>query len=400
MKITGTRAVLKSKKILLGVTGSIAAYKAVELTRRLVEEGAFVHVIMTAAARKFVTPLSFEVASRQNVCFDMFADPMSHITLPSDADLMAVAPATANSIGKFANGIADDLLSACMLSFRGKTVIAPAMNWRMFENSIVQKNLLYLVSQGMIQVGPEKGSLACGEDAAGRMADVSEIIEAIRLALSKKDLSGRKIVVTAGPTREYLDPVRFISNRSSGKMGFAIARAAARRGAAVTLISGPTHLQRLSTAEFVSVETASEMRDAVLGNLQSDVLIMAAAVADFSPAEREDGKVWKSDALTLDLVKTPDILLEVGSREKRPFLVGFSAETGPDIGRAKKKRIEKGADIMVFNNVVSPGSGFDVDTNEITIIDEGGITSLPLMTKDEVAELLLDRVSNLFLDFS
>jgi phosphopantothenoylcysteine decarboxylase/phosphopantothenate--cysteine ligase len=390
------KAVLKNKKILLGITGSVAAYKSIELTRRLVEEGASVQVVMTDAASRFATPLSFEVASRQKVYSDMFADPMSHISLPSDADVFVVAPATANSIGKFAQGIADDLLSTCMLSFRGKIVIAPAMNWRMFENPVFRKNMESLRSLGMLQVGPGTGNLACGDNAVGRMADVAEIIEAVRSALSTKDFSGKKFVVTAGPTREYIDPVRFLSNRSSGKMGFAIARAAMRRGAAVTLITGPTHLDPPPNAEVVAVETAAEMREAVLRSVGCDVLVMTAAVADFSPAARGEQKIEKSDSLTLELLKTADILAEIGAMQKKPVLVGFSAETGPDIERARRKGIEKKVDIMVFNNVLSPGSGFDVDTNEITIISKDGTISVPLTTKDGAAEALLDRVAHLF----
>ena len=391
---------LKNKKILLGITGSVAAYKSIELTRRLVEEGASVQVVMTDAASRFATPLSFEVASRQKVYSDMFADPLSHIDLPSDADVFVVAPATANSIGKFAHGIADDLPSACMLSYRGKVVIAPAMNWRMYENPVFRKNMDALRSLGMVQVGPGTGSLACGDNAVGRMAEVDEIIEAIRSVLSTQDFSGKKVVVTAGPTREYIDPVRFISNRSSGKMGFAVARAAMRRGAAVTLITGPTNLGPPPNAEVITVETAAEMREAVFRSLECDVLVMTAAVADFSPAARGEQKIEKCDALTLELVKTPDILSEIGAMHQKPILVGFSAETGPDIERARRKGIEKGVDIMVFNDVLSPGSGFDVDTNEITILGQNESISVPLTTKDGAAEALLDRVAHLFLDFS
>jgi len=387
--------VLKNRKILLGVTGSIAVYKSVDLVRRLTEEGASVQVIMTDASRRFITPLSFEVVSRNKVFTDTFQDPLSHISLTSDADLMVVAPATANSIGKFAGGIADDMLSTCFLSFKGMAIIAPAMNWRMYENPVFQKNLRYLASLGVMQVGPEKGSLACGDDAVGRMSDVSDIMEGIRSLLTRKDLSGKRIMVTAGPTREYMDPVRFMSNRSSGKMGYAIARAALRRGAEVILISGPSPLKPPSGAVFVAVETSGEMRDAAMKNLRgSDAVIMAAAVSDFSPGDRSDKKVDKSGGLVLKLKKTPDILSEIGSMKKRPFLVGFAAETGADISRARKKLFDKGADVMVFNNVLSPGSGFDVDTNQITLIQKDGESSLPLMSKDEVADVILDRIAH------
>ncbi len=386
---------LKNKKILLGVTGSVAAYKAIDLARRLSEEGASVHVIMTGAAARFVTPLSFEVASRNKVHTDTFQDPLSHITLTADADLMVIAPATANIIGKCAQGIADDMLSTSFLSFSGKVVIAPAMNWRMYENPVVRKNLDYLISMGVVQVGPEKGRLACGEDAVGRMSDVRDVVEGVRSALSPKDLSRKRIMVTAGPTREYLDPVRFLSNRSSGKMGYAIAGAALRRGADVILISGPSQLCAPSRARLVRVETADEMRNAVLKNLKGvHVLIMAAAVSDFSPDGKSAQKIGKSSGLTLKLVKTTDILSEIGSMKKRPYLVGFAAETCSDLGRARRKMVEKGADMIVFNNVMSPGSGFDVDTNEITLIERAGESTFPLMSKDSVADLLLERIAN------
>lgn len=387
---------LKKKKILLGVSGSVAVHKAIDLTRRLTEDGASVHVIMTEASKNFMTPLSFEIASRNKVYSNTFEDPMSHISLTSGADLMVIAPATANIIGKFANGIADDMLSTCLLSFRGKVIVAPAMNWRMYENPVFQKNLKYLSSLGVMQVGPERGNLACEEDAIGRMSDVHEITEEIKSAFTKKDLSGKKIIVTAGPTREYMDPMRFISNRSSGKMGYAIARAASRRGAKVILISGPSHQKPPSNAGFKIVETANEMRDAVIENLKGcNIVIMAAAVADFSPKYKSDAKIDKSRELTVKLVSTPDILSEIGSMKKRPFLVGFAAETGVDFSRARRKMKRKGADMIVFNNVMSEGSGFDVDTNEITIIEKCRESSFPLMPKDEAADVLLDRIINL-----
>ncbi len=384
---------LKNKNILLGVTGSVAAYKSVDLVRRLVEEGASVHVIMTEASRNFITPLSFEIASQDRVYTDTFQDPMSHISLTSDADLMVIAPATANILGKFAHGIADDMLSTCLLAFRGKTVIAPAMNWRMYENPIVRKNLDCLAGIGVLQVGPEKGNLACGENAIGKMSDIGEIIEGIKTALSKKDLAGKKVVVTAGPTREHMDPVRFISNRSSGKMGYALARSAYRRGAEVVLVSGPSEQKRPSGVLFVSVETAAEMREAVIRNLKgSHIVIMAAAVADFSPKTRASVKIGKTRELAMKFIETPDILREIGSRKRRPFLVGFAAETGNNKSRARKKLFDKGADMIVFNDVTVRGSGFDVDTNEITIIEKEGATPFPLMSKDEVADVLFDRI--------
>lgn len=387
---------LKNKKILLGITGSIAAYKAADLARRLTESGACVNAVMTEASRKFITPLTFETVTGNRVYSDIFEDPLSHIDAAGAADLMVVAPATANTIARFANGIADDMLSACFMAFRGKVIIAPAMNWRMYESPALRRNLNLLLSSGVIQTGPEKGSLACGDEAIGRMSEAHEIIEEIKTAFSPKDLTGTRIVVTAGPTRESIDPVRFISNRSSGKMGYAIAKAALRRGSDVVLISGPSLLAPPKKAVFFPVETAREMRDAVVNNLDNcSALIMTAAVADFSPEKKSGLKIEKSGSLTLNLKKTPDILSEVGSMRRKPLLVGFAAEAGRNIEQAREKLLSKKVDIGVYNNVMSAGSGFDVDTNEITIIEKKGHKSFPLMTKDEAAGILLDRIARL-----
>jgi phosphopantothenoylcysteine decarboxylase/phosphopantothenate--cysteine ligase len=387
------RKVLKNKSVLLGVTGGVAAYKALDVIRRLREEGASVSVIATEAAGHFVTPLSLEVASGSKIYTDPFSNPLSHIALPAQADVFLVAPATANCIGKFANGIADDLLSTCMLAYQGRVIIAPAMNWRMFENPAVQENLQKLISRGFIQVGPEKGPLACGEDGPGRLADVQDIIEAVKSSLARKDLSQERIVVTAGPTREYLDPVRFLSNRSSGKMGYAIARAALRRGAAVTLISGNSSLEPPKGAAFVSVDSAHEMLTAVREHLHgSTVLIMSAAVSDFTPANVSKEKIKKSGAFALSLQLTPDIVSEAGRGKNRPFIIGFAAETGRKIENARKKLKQKKMDMIVFNDVTAPGSGFDVDTNAVTIIDADEERELKVMSKDAVADALLDRM--------
>ena len=390
------RKVLRNKSVLLGVTGGVAAYKTVDLTRRLRDEGASVTVIMTEASKKFITPLSLEIASQKKVYSDSFSDPMAHITLPANADVMVIAPATANTIGKFARGIADNLLSTCLLSFTGKTIIAPSMNWRMYKNPFFQENLKYLVSHGVIQVGPERGGLACGEEEIGRMSDTFDIIEAIKSALTQKDLVNEKIIVTAGPTREYLDPIRFISNRSSGKMGYAIARAALRKGADVVLISGPSVLSQPKGIKFVSVETAVDMLDAVNRALPSSTaLIMSAAVSDFMPEEKAIEKIEKSEELPLRLRRTPDIISEVGKRKDRPFIIGFSAETGRKIERAKRKLKEKNIDMIIFNDVAKEGSGFDVDTNSVVIIDKEKEISLPLRSKDAVADAILDRLVEL-----
>jgi phosphopantothenoylcysteine decarboxylase/phosphopantothenate--cysteine ligase len=394
--VKNKRKVLKNKSVLLCVTGSVAAYKAIDVIRRLRDEGASVTVIMTAAAKQFITSLSLEIASQNKVYSDLFSDPMAHITLPAQADIMVIAPATANTIGKFAGGIADNLLSTCLLSFSGKIVIAPAMNLRMYENPLFQKILNNLLSRGVFQVGPEKGSLACGEDGIGRMSDVSEIIEAIKSALSKKNLAKEKIIVTAGPTREYLDPVRFISNRSSGKMGYALARAALRKGAEVTLISGHSLLSQPKGVNFISVETASDMLNAVNQELPSStVLIMSAAVSDFMPEEKAKEKIEKSGELMVKLQKTPDIISEISKNKNRPFIIGFAAETGRKIERARKKLKEKNMDMIIFNDVAKADSGFDVDTNRVVIIDKEKEISLPLMSKDSVADAILERLSEI-----
>jgi phosphopantothenoylcysteine decarboxylase/phosphopantothenate--cysteine ligase len=386
------RKVLRSKSVLLGVTGGVAAYKTIDLVRRLREEDSSVTVIMTRAAANFVTPLSLEIASGNNVYSDLFDNHMAHITLPAQADVMVIAPATADIIGKFARGIADDLLSTCLLSFRGKVVIAPSMNWRMYENPIFRDNLNSLLSRGVTQVGPGKGSLACGEEGIGRMADIPDIIESVRASLTEKDFMNRKVVVTAGPTREYLDPVRFLSNRSSGKMGYAVARAALRRGAEVTLISGPSHLDQPKGVRFIPIETAIQMRDAVMSELASaDVLIMSAAVSDFMPQETSGKKIVKKDGMLLRLSPAPDIISEAARKRKRPFIIGFAAETGGKTEAAKKKMREKKIDLIVFNDVTEPGAGFDVDTNKVVLIDRRKETDLPLMSKDSVADAILDR---------
>lgn len=384
---------LKDRSILLGITGSVAAYKSIELIKGLRQEGASVKVIMTEASKRFITPLSIELASGNSVYCDMFELPLSHVSLPADADLFVVAPATANIIGKYANGIADDLLSTSLLAFNGKVIIAPAMNWRMYQNTVFQKNLKHLISLGIKIAVPERGSLACGEEGIGRMADVEKIMETIRTALSKQELAGENILVTAGPTREYIDPIRYISNRSSGKMGYAIAKIAKRRGADVTLISGPVSMAPPEGVEVINVETAGEMRAAVMDNVSmSSIFIMSAAVADFMPSETKDRKIDKKERLSLNLVKTADILEEVGRFKNKPFIVGFAAETGQRLDRARTKLMDKNIDMIVFNDVSKTGSGFDVDTNEVVIIDRKTEKKLPLMSKEAVAIALFDRI--------
>jgi phosphopantothenoylcysteine decarboxylase/phosphopantothenate--cysteine ligase len=351
---------------------------------------------MTASSTRFITPLSLQITSQSTIYNDMFEHPLSHISLPAAADLFILAPASANIIGKYANAIADDMLSTTLLAYGGTVILAPAMNWRMYENPILRKHLDYLISLGVKTVGPEKGSLACGEEGIGRMADTDAIMESIYAAMTPQDLNGERILITAGPTREHLDPVRFISNRSSGKMGYALARNAKLRGADVTLISGPVSLKAPHGVNMVRVETASQMYDAVLQDAgKSSILVMCAAVSDFAPEKIETLKIEKTESMTLNLRKTRDILSAVAKLEKRPFTVGFSAETGNRIDRARQKMKSKKADIIVFNDILKKDAGFDSDTNEVTIIDIKDEKTLPQMSKDDVAAEIFDQVLNL-----
>jgi phosphopantothenoylcysteine decarboxylase/phosphopantothenate--cysteine ligase len=388
---------LKNKRIVLGVTGSVAAYKTIDLIRRLKDEEASVDVIMTDASQRFITSMLVEAAGGVRVYTGLFDDPMAHVELTREADLFIIAPATANAIGKFAHGVADDLLSTALMSYRGVVLAAPAMNWRMYESLAFQKNLRVLKTEGLlVEVPPEKGMLACGEEGVGRMAAVEDIIEAAVGVLTRKDFAGKRIVVTAGPTREPLDAVRFLSNRSSGKMGYALAKAALRRGADVVLITGPSALNPPKGVEVLKVETAAEMHQAVMRSIEgADVLIMAAAVADFAPRPQVGTKLEKSAMTSLELESTPDILAGVGGLKKRPVLVGFAAEAGPMVERAERKLRKKGADMLVFNDVTEQGAGFDVDTNRIAIISAEGTQELPLMSKEEAAAEILDRISRL-----
>jgi phosphopantothenoylcysteine decarboxylase/phosphopantothenate--cysteine ligase len=387
------RIILKNKSVLLGITGGVAAYKTVDLVRRLKDEEVSVTVVMTEAACRFITPLSLEIASQNRVLTSLFDEPMAHINVPASADVMIIAPATANTISKCANGTADDLLSTCFLSFGGTVIIAPSMNWRMYENAAVQDNLEKLCERGIVQIGPQRGSLACGEEGQGRMSDVTDIVEAVKSALTRKDLKGENIVVTAGPTREYIDPVRFISNRSSGKMGIAIAKAARSRGASVTLISGPSSLKQPVDIKFIQVETSREMLSSVKSQMKNaTVLVMTAAVSDLRPDRTFASKIEKSEKFSLTLRQTHDIISEVSRARKVPFIIGFAAETGKHLKRAKRKMTDKRMDMIVFNNVLEPGSGFEVDTNKIVIIDKHGETRPGILHKDECAHIILDRM--------
>ncbi len=393
--------VLKGKNVVLGVTGGIAAYKAVELASRLTQAGAIVDVIMTDAATRFVAPLSFQTITRRPVVTDMFAllqkTEIAHVSLAERADVVVIAPATANTIAKLAHGLADNMLTATVLATAAPLIVAPAMDAGMYENPATQANLALLQERGAVIVGPAYGRLASGKVGKGRLAEIREIVGTIRMVLGREgELAGRRVLVTAGGTREYIDPVRFIGNPSSGKMGYALAEAARDRGAEVTLISAPTALPKPVGVKLVAVETAQEMRDAVLDALpETDLLLMAAAVADYRPAHRVGRKIKKGEAeeLTLRLVRNPDILAEVAARRgpKPAVVVGFAAETEDLVANAKAKLVEKRLDLIVANDVTAPDSGFGADTNRVTLLDRRGrVEALPLLPKTEVAERVLD----------
>jgi phosphopantothenoylcysteine decarboxylase/phosphopantothenate--cysteine ligase len=393
--------------ILLGVSGGIGAYKAVEVARGLQKHGHDVAAIMTRSARRFVGPVTFEAITRREVITDQWkpganAD-IEHIALASTADLLLVAPATANIIGKFANGIADDFLSSLYLATTAPVLMAPAMNTNMFAHPAVVENLQRLTTRGVTFVEPGSGYLACGWIGKGRLAEPAEIVDAaIHLIRPRGPLSERRVLVTAGPTLEDIDPVRFIGNRSSGKMGYALAGEAARRGARVTLISGPTKLPPPRTDELVQVRSAAEMHHAVMSRAEAaDVVIMSAAVADYTPASVEGQKIAKQDKpLTLTLTRTRDILADLGQLASRrqgdsPVLIGFAAETHDVVAHARQKLERKAVDLIVANDVLREGAGFDADTNAVTLVTRDGAEEVPLQSKSAVASRILDRVESL-----
>ncbi|HJV67124.1 MAG TPA: bifunctional phosphopantothenoylcysteine decarboxylase/phosphopantothenate--cysteine ligase CoaBC [Geomonas sp.] len=393
---------LKGKVIVLGVTGGIAVYKAVELLRLLTKAGAEVHVVMTRGATEFVTPLTFQTLSGNPVHLELFnlisEQEIGHISLAERADLFLIAPATANFVGKVAAGIADDLLTTTVMATRAPVLIAPAMNVNMYHNPIYQENEARLKRHGYLFVPPACGMLACGYEGEGKLPDPAVILEEAIAALTPKVLAGQRVLVTAGPTLEEIDPVRYISNHSSGKMGYAIARQARLRGAEVTLVSGPTALAAPCGVNVIRVESALQMRDAVLEQVEkSDVVIKAAAVADYRPKQRAGMKVKKNeDALTVELEKNPDILAELGARKGKRVLVGFAAETQDLIGNATKKLNQKNLDMVVANDVSQEGAGFNVDTNIVKFLfADGRVEELPLMGKEQVAAVILDRVEEL-----
>jgi phosphopantothenoylcysteine decarboxylase/phosphopantothenate--cysteine ligase len=395
--------ILKDRKILLGVTGGIAAYKALELTRLLAVEEAQIRVIMTQSAMEFVQPLSFQVLSGQPVCTHLFdletESRIGHIQVATEAEVAVIAPATANIIGKLAHGIADDYLTTALLACTAPKIICPAMNVNMYENQIVQENLARLKSRGFDQVGPEAGDLACGVQGLGRLAPVDEILESIRRLLTPQSLKGKRVLVTAGPTREMLDPVRHLTNPSSGKMGYALASAARRRGAEVTLVSGPSSLAPPHGVKQVQVTTAQEMHEAVMEQFgQMEAVVMAAAVSDYRPKKMAVKKIKKIKAKeSLELEKTEDILLRLGELKQGQILVGFAAETEDLLENAKKKLRQKKVDFIVANDLTAADVGFGCDTNEVTILWPGGeVEKLPLKSKELIAMEIWDRVERLW----
>lgn len=394
---------LQGKTVILGVSGGIAVYKAVELLRLLTKSGAKVHVIMTKNAQEFVTPLTFQTLSGNPVHTDLFSlyqeQEIGHISLADQADLFVLAPATANLIGKITHGLADDLLTTSVMATKAPVLVVPAMNSNMYENPIYQRNEKLLAAAGYHIMEPATGELACGWHGKGKLPDPEDILSAATGVLMPKDLRGCQMLVTAGPTREEIDPVRYLTNYSSGKMGFAIAQAAAARGAVVTLVSGPTNLLVPDDVKCVPVCSAEQMRNAVLDKYsEADVVIKAAAVADYRPARRENNKIKKnSDELTLKLEKNRDILSELGAQKGDQILVGFAAETERLLTHAAEKLQKKNLDMIVANNVTTEGAGFDVDTNIVRFLfADGRVEELGLMSKIQVANQLLDRVATLW----
>lgn len=392
---------LKEKNIVLGVTGGIAAYKACDLVSRLKKQGARVRVVLTANAMKFVPPLTFETLSSNPVVTDTFEPRKSleHISLAKWADAFVIAPASANCLAKLANGIADDLLSTTALAMTAPLLIAPAMNANMWRHPATQANFKTLLDRGAQAVGPMSGHLACGDDDVGRMAEPAQIVEALdKLLNPRRDFEGKRVLVTAGPTVERIDPVRYITNRSSGKMGYAIAEAARDRGAEVTLVSGPVNLAAPTGVEVVKIESSAELCEAVLSRGDwADVVIQAAAPADYTPARVAQSKIKKTGAgMTLELVNTTDIAKALGERKRKgQVLVAFAAETDRVLENAKGKLEKKNADLIVANDVTRPGAGFGVDTNVVTLITREDEKSLPVMSKRDVADAILDRVAAL-----
>ncbi len=393
--------IFTGKRILLGVSGGIAAYKAAEVARRLISAGARVKVVMTRAAQEFVAPLTFQALTGEKVAVAMFgpqSDPLEHVALGQEVDAVVLAPATANLIGKLAAGIGDDLLTTVMLAASKPVLVCPAMNVQMWHNPVVQENLERLRARGLSVMEPGAGELACGAVGLGRLPEPETIVEACARLVSPQDLAGCRVLVTAGPTHEDFDPVRFLTNRSSGKQGYALAKVAWRRGADVCLISGPSALPAPYGVELVQVRSAREMEIAVQGRFpQAEALLMAAAVSDYRPGRNEVKKMKRGQAeVQYHLVQNPDILKALGGLKTRQVLVGFAAETHDLEAEARRKMQEKGLDLIVANDVNQPDAGFQVDTNEVILIArDGAAERLPLLSKEEVADRILNRVAPL-----
>ena len=393
---------LKNKTIVLGVTGGIACFKAAALASMLKKQHADVQVIMTENATKFVTPITFEQLTGNKALVDTFdrnfVHSVEHISVAQRADFVLVAPATANVIAKLAHGLADDMLTTTVLACSCPKAVAPAMNTGMYENPVTQDNIEILRKYGWEIVEPASGRLACGTSGKGRLPEPEELLEVcLHAAALEKDMTGKRVLLTAGPTREAVDPVRYITNHSSGRMGYAVAKAAARRGASVTLVTGPTSLPRPSYMEVVDIVTAEDMYNAVMSRAgDMDIIIKAAAVADYRPAEVSDSKLKKKDGeLSLRLERTRDILGTLGAnRREGQFLCGFSMETENLIENSRKKLEKKHLDMIAANSLKTEGAGFGVDTNVLTLITADGMMELPLLSKDEAANRLLDEIMN------
>lgn len=391
---------LKDKNILIGVCGGIAAYKVCDLVSRLRKTEANIDVIMTKAAVNFISPLTFQSLSSNTVVVDMFKEPkhweIQHISLAKKSDIVLIAPATANIIGKIANGIADDMLTTTVMATKAPVILAPAMNSNMYENSVLQDNISKLKGKGYHFIDPIEGRLACGDIGKGKMAEPEFMEQFIKNMLNKSlDLNGKTVIVTAGPTREPIDPVRYISNHSTGKMGYAIAEKAANRGAKVYLISGPTYLSPPEGVKVINVMSAKDMYVKIMEYYnEADIVIKSAAVADYAPAETSSQKIKKNDnELVIKLAKNPDILYELGKIKGDKILVGFAMETQNLIDNAKEKVRKKNLDFIVANDLMTEGAGFAHDTNIVKIIDKNGdIESLPKMTKLELADVIIDKV--------
>ena len=398
------KSLLAGKKILIGISGSIAVYKVAEWVRELTKVGADVTVVMTDAATRFVPSLTFATLSGRRVYTGMFepdaGEKVTHISLARECDLFVIAPATAQTIAKLANGFADNLLSSLALVNRSKMLVFPAMNSNMYCHAATQANLARLKEYGYLIIEPEEGTLACGDEGVGRLVRWGAARDAILSTFAPQDLQKKTVLITAGPTCEPFDPARHLSNRSSGKMGYALARSAKQRGAKVILISGPTSLETPSGVEMVNVTTALQMHDAVMENYNSaDIVVMSAAVSDYRPAKIIEQKIKKgSDSIGLEIVPNPDILKELGKRKKtrQPLLVGFAAESNDHLEEGKRKLLEKNLDLIVVNDILGSDTGFNADTNQVSLIDRDyELEKLPLLSKEECAYMIWNKIVKL-----